>query len=197
MLQICLFVALGATLPAQPPRELPTLAQVRERAARSHHGWVDHGILVLSGPQLFPLYQAILSDAKSTDLEVCGVLSVLCDVKAPKGEFLELVVPLLTHKDYAIRGCAATLLGDIATPNETSILLALLSDKESSVATSAATALEKRGGARELIAIDAWLLSAADREREWMVKYVRERRAGLAARLEAEKKEREKAKDKK
>jgi len=136
------------------------------------------------GAAAFPAYRVILTDPKSTNAEIAGVLSALIFVKARKEQFRDLTVSYLSHQDSDVRVTATGLMQQIGTPEEGSILVALLSDENLMIVNAAATALAKTGGRREVVAMDAWLRAGvAHRDAPVYLKHVKTCRDALEKRL--------------
>lgn len=165
-----------------PPRPQLTPERVRVLASSPEH--LDHLWLVEYGAAAFPIYLAILTNTESDPEVVAGVISVLSEVDAPKGQFRELVIPYLSHKDDNVRYTSMFLMKQIGTREEASILIALLSDKHGLVRYEAAEALAVIGSQRELTAMDAWLMAAtARRENKYHLEHVKKCRDLLDKRL--------------
>jgi HEAT repeat protein len=189
MIAMILTICGAAPVPPAPPP--PTVAEVRAVAplACPTGAPADRRRLqaVLDrGTAAFPAYEAILADPASTHDDLEGVLNMVRRTDAPKERFLPLVVPLLAHRNWSMRRSAILLLEQIGTPEEGSILIALLSDEAGNpVRSPAARALAATGGRRELIAMDLWLRSAAinDPNDTTLLDHVKECRDKLEMRL--------------
>lgn len=170
----------------QPPevKKAPSTEEVRTLARGTH--FLSDIALIKYGAAAFPACEAILADPKSTVQEISGVLSAVIHIKAPKAQFLDLTVPLLAHKNISVRNSAVGLMEQIGTPAEGAILVALLSDEHRVTAVQAATALSKIGGARDVVAMDAWLLGGtAYRDDDALLRHVKSCRDALEKRLKA------------
>ncbi len=155
LLSLTQIILITGDPPTPKVEKAPTTEYVRLLANSGE--MLCFAVLMEYGAAAFPAYETILTDPKSEIGEIAGVLSALNFVKAPIVQFRRLVVPYLSHKDRIIREPAVGLMKIIGTPGEGSILIALLSDEDKSIAHQAATALAKVGGVRDVIAMDAWL----------------------------------------
>ncbi len=171
----------------KPPLDVQDVQQVRfvfhvidydERMERQRQQ------LIRTGEKAFPAYETILSDAKSSEEEVCGVLGALCDVKADRRRFIKPAVSRLTATDSSVRWCAVALLQRIGSVAEASPMIALLSDEDIVVVHFAAKALVAIGGQNELVAMDVWLRGVSHRDDAQLRQHVKKCRDELKRRLD-------------
>jgi HEAT repeat protein len=173
----------AGSAPQLQPVAPPTIERIRRLA---DGGGERYGIdfLLEYGRSAFPAYVVILNDPNSKTVEIAGVLCAIGNLDVPRGEFLPYAVDFLTHKDALVRQSAIFLVGEIGTRAEASILIALISDKDRSVALDAVLALVKVGGPAEVIALDAWLCTgSAHRENKKFLDFVKMYRDRLDKRL--------------
>jgi HEAT repeat protein len=147
--------------------------------------------LVKLGAKALPAYEVILADPKSKPLELLVVMGLVSEIKADRTRFRDLAVGLFPHSDPRVRREALQLLAEIGTEQDTSPILAMLSDEEKLIRQEAAKTLVKLGGKRDLVALDIWLKTGNYRNDIHYLNFVKECRDKLEKRLKETPKEQE------
>jgi len=117
----------------------------------------DREKLIKLGPKAHLAFVKILKDVKTNPVIVVRVLRTVSVSKGDRSVFVEPALARLIDENWLVRLSAADLIGDIGSAKEAPPLISLLNDPESGTAGSAALALGKIGGPRELLALTIWL----------------------------------------
>lgn len=123
--------------------------------------WLERGKLLKLGVRAFPIYDSLLADPKLEDLHASRIFAVLCDVKGDRTRYLVSAQLALRNPNWHVRSAAVRFLAHIASPRDTSPIVAVLFDNNDVVAHAAATTLAAIGGPNDLIAMDVYLRSTA------------------------------------
>jgi hypothetical protein len=135
------------------------------------------------GEIAFPAYETILANPKSDPRIVRSAMEVLISMRVDR-RFVNLVVDRLADSSWVVRWKALVFLRVHGSEWDTAPVIALMSDKELDVRYEAATVLEKIGGKRDLIAMDAWLKTgSALRDEKEFLSHVKDCRNKLEKRL--------------
>jgi HEAT repeat protein len=166
-------------VPGQLDPIVPSAQEVRKTLA-DLSGEVPK--IVALGEQVYPAFEAILSDPAVTTSEALQVFEQLVYMAGDRSRFAPYVVrQLAAYRPRLL--WLIRLLGDIGSRRDTAPLVALLYDSNPIVVRDALAALGKLGGEREQVAIDIWLKSkAAD------LHAAEQARAAIRKRVEEEKK---------
>ncbi len=138
--------------------------------------------LVAMGEIVFPIYELVLADPKSTAGEIEGVCWILSKLKTDRRQFIPLLVRRLTATDALMPGdpfpvgkdaefqaarlernrrwvkeAVISLLTEIGDERDASVLVPLLHQSDQDLQRSAVSAIVKIGGKPELDAMRAWL----------------------------------------
>jgi|GEM_PF-5073635 len=178
----------------QPGDVLPTDREVRDLINRDelYESKMKLKELVRHGEKLFPIYHRILNAKDVTRWDLCGVFDTLKHIKGDRSSFIEPALAALAHPHVSPRRAAMELLTKIGSVKDTVPIVALLSDKEYTIAIAAAKALSEMGDRRSLAAMNVWLNSSSDRKPDEeklqaeVRKYVIQYRDDLKARLAKE-----------
>jgi HEAT repeat protein len=178
-----------ARSPAQPAPKAKdarfTTAQVVTMlSASTDTTWREKYKLVEAGRECFPIYDRLLADEKTSGLHRSRIYQVLDLIKDDRSRYVLPAKKDLVNLHSGVRSAAARLLGKIGTERDCSPLVALLFDDSDTVLVSAAESLAQIGGPDEVLAIDAFLRSAA--VRGWhpeFLAHISKQRDELRARL--------------
>lgn len=165
-------VAAVTEVPAQC-RQADLKQEVLATLSASADGrWHERSKLVGLGARAFPVYDALLADPKVEDQFALRIFGVLCEIKGDRSRYILPAQQALRNPNWHVRLAAVRLLGQIASPKDTSPIVALMFDNHDLVAYNAASALASVGGPGDLIAMDAYLRSSA--VRGWHPAYLAE-----------------------
>lgn len=175
---------------AEPPLDVRNVREVRmalrvkepDKTSEKYRQYLIH-----MGEKAFPAYEAILSDPKAYDVEVCGVFGIIYEVKGDCRRFIKYALARFMDSDYGVRRCAVWILGAIGSAAEASPVVALLSDEEKIVAYAAAKTLVAIGGPNEVVAMDVWLRGVSHRDDRELREHVQKCRDALKKRLSEKK----------
>jgi len=154
---LCCSLGLGCSVGPEVTAE--EVAQVRNNLM-----WIDpqdkaaaHAKFEKLGTRrLYAAFEVILDDPREDQETVC-LFSTLLSHEGDRSRFVKPAVSRLAHPNPSVRTVALMLLEKIGTQNEATAVVALLSDRDRTVAEEAARALVKLGGPNEVVAMDAWL----------------------------------------
>src|SRR5262249_51397864 len=98
--------------------------------------------------------------------------------------FVQPALRAVAHPQPKVWVAAAELLGEIGSPKEASVLVALMANENYEANLAAAKALEATGGPSEVVALTAWLKGSSHNGDKELRDFVRGRRDVLKARFQ-------------
>ncbi len=165
LMGVMLLAFAGGRSAGQPPAGAPPTreAVLALLSSDADEAWRERPKLAAHGKAAFPVFDALLEDPKTRVLHRCRVFDVLGVIEGDRSRYVQPALRSLTHDSWLVRWSALKLLDQIGSPEVTGPVVALLFDDETAVVNKAATTLAKIGGSNDLIALDAYLRSAAVR----------------------------------